>query len=1736
MVSLYFYIHLRATRCSFRKLYSCSMRSPVTRNTPFPHLCNVLFLLLLPLLGWGQRSITASGTVSETFNTLSSSGSSGTTLPQGFFFSETGTGANTTYGIDNGSDNTGNTYSYGTGASADRSLGSLQSGTLFPLIGAAFTNNTGATITQLNISYTGEQWRLGSSGNRTDQLIFAYSTNANSLTTGTYTNVSSLTFVTPNLSGSAGTRNGNIAANNTPLTGTISGLSIANGTTFYLRWTDDDAIGADDGLAIDDFSLTAVTSSAPAPTINVTPSVLTGFLTNTGTPSAAQTYQVSGANLSGNTSITVTPPVGYQVGLGSSPAIYASSLVIPQTSAGAVAATTVSVRLNTSVISTYGTPAAPTYLTNESGPANRSVALDGAVVSATAPTLQVTPASLSGFTYLIGTGPSASQSYTLSGTNLLSGNVAVSVPSNARGGYDYEISFDNITFGPTAITSQTGGTLRPIPVYVRLRAGLLIGNYNGQLISNGGGGANNTAQVTVNGSVTGASVFLPSTTTLTGFSTVAGTASAVQSYALTGSLLPGGGIIRAMLPTGSGYEISADNITFGQIADLTYTGASLPTTPAAQVPRVYVRLAASASPGTYNGVVLTNTILTSLLVPTSITNTVTLSGTVGVAPTISTTAVSPGVVMPGSSVTVTYATTGAFVSGNAFTAELSTAAGTFPGTVLTATASGAGSLTATIPVGTVAGTAYTIRVNGSSPAVSGTASPAFTVTGGVFEPFEQTSIGGSYLTTPTSFTFQSGTWTMFQAVNGITPGTDAFNGARSIRLRGGGYAQYAKANGVGTLSLSAATFGNDANVSFTLQYSTDGGASFIAVPGTVPAGSLAGPGPNHTFSAGPYSYTLNVTGAVLIRIGTTNLAVGTTSARINIDDVSITDYTSTVPALIAVSDTLTVAASSGQVTTTSYILTGQNLPAATTASISSNNPAVLVSVDGGVTYAATATSAPATAAGNLNQTVLVQFTATSSNISAIIANSIAGAGLSAPVVVTGSSLPVVTYTWTGATSTSWSDPTNWTPIRTRRATADILVFNGSSTPTPSVLIDFVSAQTIGQLQFINNVNATFNTPNDAVLTISNLATGADFSIASGSQLSVYNPGASTTAAGLTLQLGTGATASIAGTMVFDAATSSAAGTGAHQLLGSGVGSIDFLGSSVFRAGANFSGSPFGDASATALVSAVTFRNGARYEQFGGQNPFALSQPASIVVFEPDSYYYLGVQGGTPPSLSGRTYGILEYNVGNGNTNTSTVANPVTINGDLIISSGNIGMSLSGGVNIKGDILVNGGSTLTFDPSSGAIVQFGGTATQSIGGTAPGNAVIFGANATMQINNAAGLMLNRPLTVSHLTLTNGIITTTATNLLTLTSRATVLPAVPTAVSFVNGPLARTTVAGAGVTLFPIGKGTAYRPLTLTATSQNAASTYTAEQFEGNPGQNLAPGNGLGNAPLQRVSFKRSYTVTSSNTVPGNFSGTITLSFGPDDYVNMPSSSDLVIGKRDAVGTNAGLWTNISNSAYTGGVGAAGGPSLSGTLTSGVFSNFSDFALGAQNDLASTNVLAATNPLPVELSDFDAARQASTNAVSITWATASEKSSARFEVQRSLNALEFVTVATVVAQGTSTKVTTYAALDKTAPAALLYYRLRQVDLDGTVSYSPVILVNGASEAAKVELYPNPAHSTISFITGAILPYRVLNQLGQPLLRGTTEVGTTKVVIEQLPVGLYFLEMQTATGRVVQKFEKE
>lgn len=198
----------------------------------------------------------------QDFNTLASAATS-SLMPADWSFSETGVSANGTYTAGTGSSATADTYSFGAAASTERALGELTAASLTSTFGAEFQNAGNVDMTKIKLlSYTGEQWRLGAAG-RTDALDFQYSLNATSLTTGTWFDINLLDFIAPVTTGTAGSRDGNLAINQSFVS--FSGppsfdlaAAVAPGGTFWIRWSPRDATSADDGLGIDNFTIQAI--------------------------------------------------------------------------------------------------------------------------------------------------------------------------------------------------------------------------------------------------------------------------------------------------------------------------------------------------------------------------------------------------------------------------------------------------------------------------------------------------------------------------------------------------------------------------------------------------------------------------------------------------------------------------------------------------------------------------------------------------------------------------------------------------------------------------------------------------------------------------------------------------------------------------------------------------------------------------------------------------------------------------------------------------------------------------------------------------------------------------------------------------------------------------------------------------------------------------------------------------------------------------------------------------------------------------------------------------------------------------------------------------------------------------------------------------------------------------------------------------------------------------------------
>ena len=99
----------------------------------------------------------------------------------------------------------------------------------------------------------------------------------------------------------------------------------------------------------------------------------------------------------------------------------------------------------------------------------------------------------------------------------------------------------------------------------------------------------------------------------------------------------------------------------------------------------------------------------------------------------------------------------------------------------------------------------------------------------------------------------------------------------------------------------------------------------------------------------------------------------------------------------------------------------------------------------------------------------------------------------------------------------------------------------------------------------------------------------------------------------------------------------------------------------------------------------------------------------------------------------------------------------------------------------------------------------------------------------------------------------------------------------------------------------------------------------------------------------------------------------------------------------------------------------------------------------------------------------------------------------------------------------------------PVGLGYYRLRQVDLDGTSTYGPVVAVR-STPSLVLRAYPNPSTGLLTLAGSPHTRFTIVNRLGQVIQQGETGVAmTSQVDLRGLPAGVYFLR-EEATGAVV------
>jgi hypothetical protein len=172
------------------------------------------------------------------------------------------------------------------------------------------------------------------------------------------------------------------------------------------------------------------------------------------------------------------------------------------------------------------------------------------------------------------------------------------------------------------------------------------------------------------------------------------------------------------------------------------------------------------------------------------------------------------------------------------------------------------------------------------------------------------------------------------------------------------------------------------------------------------------------------------------------------------------------------------------------------------------------------------------------------------------------------------------------------------------------------------------------------------------------------------------------------------------------------------------------------------------------------------------------------------------------------------------------------------------------------------------------------------------------------------------------------------------------------------------------------------------------------------------------------------------------------------------------------------------------------------------------------------------LPIELTDFSA--ESKDSHVELNWITASEINNDYFNVERSVDGVNYKSISTVSANGNSTQTLNYSIIDDSPLLGLSYYRLKQTDYDGETSYSDIETVSfNRTKSLSLKVYPNPASSHITIDSeSAIESIDVFNIYGSLV---QTETAST-FSVESLASGTYIVNIKTKNEIVRSHFIKE
>ena len=407
-----------------------------------------------------------------------------------------------------------------------------------------------------------------------------------------------------------------------------------------------------------------------------------------------------------------------------------------------------------------------------------------------------------------------------------------------------------------------------------------------------------------------------------------------------------------------------------------------------------------------------------------------------------------------------------------------------------------------------------------------------------------------------------------------------------------------------------------------------------------------------------------------------------------------------------------------------------------------------------------------------------------------------------------------------------------------------------------------------------------------------------------------------------------------------------------------------------------------------------------------------SSASDTVCVEPLAYHHLIISGGGRKILCGN----------------------ITIDGDLTINNNpefNTDGTNDYSITIRGNwqtavssTFTDNSSTVTFDGSSGNQTVEKTSGTESF--------------YNMVVNKSVGdVVLNGPLTVQNqLTLTQSNVSLGDNDLLVDNTSGSAIssPGDNTAyIKAIGNGFLRRSISTSTSYLFPIGDNSNYTPLTFTLNSGTTASPVIQVNIDTTIHPNMNPSG---------VYINRYWTFEGSGITSPNYD--VSYTYLDSDVSDPAFESTMKAVKYSGTSKVVGGFVNASTNTFT----------LSGMTT---------FSEGSGGD---------NTGLPVELLFINVKANENNNAI-IEWATASETNSDYFEIQKSVNGIDFEFLDLMNGQGTVARRNDYQVVDRNpVNGGTTYYRIRQVDLDGSYTYTKVVqLYLPPAIDFNVNLFPVP-----------------------------------------------------------------